>query len=329
MQPRRIFPFIAIVITFLIVSCSSAPKGTEYGMIIHGGAGTILKKNMSAETEQAYRDKMTEALQAGYDILNDGGASLDAVAAAIIIMEDSPLFNSGKGAVFTGEGFNELDASIMDGSDRRAGAVAGVRHVKNPIKLARLVMDESPHVMLSGAGAEIFAKDHDLEIVPAEYFFTQRRWDSLQRVKAREEEAKPHGTVGAAALDKHGNLAAGTSTGGMTNKKWGRIGDAPIIGAGTYADNKTCAISATGHGEYFIRLGVTRTIAALMELKGYTLEKASNQVIMNDLGEMGGTGGIIAIDKDGNFAMPFNTAGMYRGTIDAQGVVTIKIYKDE
>ncbi|HEX7118167.1 MAG TPA: isoaspartyl peptidase/L-asparaginase, partial [Longimicrobiales bacterium] len=262
---------------------------------IHGGAGTIRRGDMTPEAEKAYRAKLEEALRAGYAVLEDGGTSLDAVVAAITVMEDSPLFNAGKGAVFTNAGTNELDAAIMDGATLRAGAVAGVKTVKNPILLARAVMERSPHVMLAGAGAEAFAAEQGLELVDPEYFFTQHRWDALQRIKA-EEAGKPvsepqgpqaffpddrkFGTVGAVALDRHGNLAAGTSTGGMTNKRWGRIGDSPIIGAGTYANNASCAVSATGHGEYFIRNVVAHDICARVEYGGQTLEEAANYVVM-------------------------------------------------
>jgi beta-aspartyl-peptidase (threonine type) len=261
-------------------------------------------------------------------------------------LEDSPLFNAGKGAVLTSEGTVELDASIMDGKTLKAGAVAAVKHVKNPISLARLVMEKSPHVMMVGDGAEAFAKEHDVELVAQDYFIIERRRQELEKAKEADKkesgpskqtkpekertppEEKKHGTVGAVALDKAGNLAAGTSTGGMTNKKFGRIGDSPIIGAGTYANNQTCAISATGHGEYFIRSVVAHDISALMEYKGMSLKEAANTVIMNKLGKLGGTGGVIAIDKNGQVAMPFNTPGMYRGYVGADGKVVIEIYKD-
>ena len=311
-------------------------------MVIHGGAGTILKKNMTPELEQAYQSKLKEALQTGYDILKNNGSSLDAVEATINILEDSPLFNAGKGAVFTGDGTHELDASIMDGRTLQAGAVASVKHVKNPITLARLVLEKSPHVMMVGAGAEEFAVQHNLDRVSQYYFYTEKRWKSLQKRKESVEEKttlvpekenikladKEKGTVGAAALDKAGNLAAGTSTGGMTNKMFGRVGDSPIIGAGTYANNQTCAVSGTGHGEYFMRLLVSYDIHALMAYEGKSLKEAANTVIMKKLEELGGTGGIIAIDKDGNIAMPFNTDGMYRGYIRENGETVVKIYKN-
>ena len=325
----------------LLLSCQSGePRKQQFALVIHGGAGTILKKNMSAEQEQAYREKLTEALQAGYDILAKGGSSLDAITAAIQIMEDSPLFNAGKGAVFTHDGTNELDASIMDGATRNSGAVAGVRHIKNPITLARLVMEKSVHVMMAGQGAEAFARANGVEFVDPDYFYTERRWQQLQTALEKEkkqaqipnDELIPHdfkfGTVGAAALDKQGNLAAGTSTGGMTNKKFGRIGDSPIIGAGTYADNATCAVSATGHGEYFIRSVVAHDIAAQMAYAGKSLQAAADDVVMHKLKEFGGSGGIIAVDKWGNIAMPFNTEGMYRGYVGEDGKIVVKIYRD-
>ena len=255
-------------------------------------------------------------------------------------MEDSPLFNAGKGAVFTAAGKNEMDAAIMDGSTRMAGAITGVTHVKNPINLARLVMEESPHVFMAGAGAEQFGEQHGVEMVPEEYFFTQRRWDSLQRAKAEENgdmaaasggpwnsNTRKFGTVGAVALDQQGNLAAGTSTGGMTNKKWGRIGDAPVIGAGTYA-GANCGVSATGHGEYFIRSVVAYDICAISKYEGIPIQDAADAVVMEKLVEFGGEGGVIAMDSLGNVAMPFNSTGMYRGYMGKDGVVFVEIYRD-
>jgi beta-aspartyl-peptidase (threonine type) len=326
---------------------AAQPKSASFGFVIHGGAGTILKSNMTPELEAAYREKLKEALMVGYNILKNDGSSLDAVEAAIRVMEDSPLFNAGKGVVLTSEGTAEMDASIMDGKTLKAGAVAAIKHIKNPISLARLVMEKSPHVMMVGDGAEVFAKQQGIELVPQEYFITEKRRQELQRVKEEEkkQQAAPakgqtpekpakesgdnkHGTVGAVALDKFGNLAAGTSTGGMTNKKFGRIGDSPIIGAGTYANNLTCAVSATGYGEFFIRSVVAHDISALMEYKGMSLKDAANFVIMDKLGKLGGTGGVIAIDKDGHIAMPFNTTGMYRGYVGADGKAVVEIYKD-
>jgi len=300
----------------------------DFVLVIHGGAGTILKANMTDEQEQQIKAKMQEALNVGAEILKNGGSSLDAVTETICVLEDSPLFNAGKGAVFTAEGVNEMDASIMDGRDLNAGAVAGVRSIKNPIRAARAVMEDSPHVLLAGAGADAFALHEGLDIVDPSYFFTQRRWDSYQKVKAKKEQGEKHGTVGAVALDKHGNLAAATSTGGMTYKMKGRIGDSPIIGAGTYADNNTCAVSATGHGEFFMRNVVAYDISALMKYKGISLKEAANEVIQKKLKSIGGDGGIIAVDKDGNFTMTFNTAGMYRAFVTSDGEMGVLIFKD-
>ncbi len=310
-------------------------KVTDFALVIHGGAGTILKENMTPELEKQYHAKLREALLAGYNVLQSGGSSVDAVEAAIIPMEDSPLFNAGKGAVFTNEERNELDASFMDGATQNAGAIGGVRRVKNPIKAARAVLEKSKHVMLTGAGADAFAREQGIELVDTSYFYTERRWEALQNVKAKEGETfilsedddYKYGTVGAAALDKNGNLAAGTSTGGMTNKRYGRIGDSPIIGAGTYANNATCAVSSTGHGEYFMRYMVAYDISARMEYAGATLEEAAGTVINEKLVEKGGSGGVIAVDKYGNVAMPFNTAGMYRGYVKADGEVKTFLYK--
>ncbi|HEY2800892.1 MAG TPA: isoaspartyl peptidase/L-asparaginase [Chthoniobacterales bacterium] len=298
-------------------------------MVIHGGAGTIERHNMTAANEEAHRAGLEKALRAGYDVLQRNGSSLDAVEAAIRVLEDNPLFNAGKGAVFTHEGTNELDASIMDGKSLNAGAVAGVKHIRNPILLARAVMDKSPHVMLDGDGAEAFAKQMGMQFVDQKYFYTDERWQALQKVKkgeGSESDKEKHGTVGAAALDHDGNLAAGTSTGGITNKEFGRIGDSPIIGAGTYANNKTCAVSCTGDGEYFIREVVAHDVSAMMEYGGMSVQKAA-QTAIDKVGKLGGTGGLIALDREGNFAMPFNTSGMYRGTVDADGKITVEIYR--
>lgn len=316
----------------------------EFAIVIHGGAGTILKKNMSSELEAAYEAKLEEAIRVGYTILKNGGSSLDAVEKTINIMEDSPLFNAGKGAVFTNAETNELDASIMDGKTLNAGASAGTTTVKNPINLARAVMEKSEHVMLSGKGAETFAEEQGLEMVTADYFFTENRFKSLQRIKDREKTELDHdaktayldpfikdskfGTVGCAALDKNGNLAAGTSTGGMTNKRYGRIGDAPIIGSGTYANNTTCAVSSTGWGEFFIRAQVAHDISALMEYKGLSLQEAARLVIQEKVPALGGDGGIIAVDKNGTMVMEFNTAGMYRASMNDKGELKIGMYKD-
>lgn len=316
---------------------------SEFAIVIHGGAGTILKENMTAEDEAAYKSKLEEAIRIGYGILENGGSSLDAVEKTINVLEDSPLFNAGKGAVFTNAETNELDASIMDGKTLNAGASAGTKTVKNPIDLARAVMENSPHVMLSGKGAETFAQEQGLEMVDSTYFYTENRFQSLQRIKEYETQKQANnktafydatikdskfGTVGCVALDKNGNLAAGTSTGGMTNKRWGRIGDSPIIGAGTYANNNTCAVSSTGWGEFFIRAMVAHDISALMEYKGLNLKDAAKEVIQKKVPELGGDGGIIAVDKHGNIVMEFNTAGMYRASINDKGELYIGIYKD-
>jgi len=311
----------------------------NFGIVIHGGAGTILKENMSDSLEQAYQQKLEEAIKTGHEILANGGTALEAVQKTINVMEDSPLFNSAKGAVFTNEGKNELDASIMDGKTLNAGAVAGVTNVKNPINLAYEVMTNSEHVLLSGKGAEQFAKEQGLEIVDPEYFYTENRFKAMERARKRDKEKtnetafydpfikdEKFGTVGCAALDKNGNLAAGTSTGGMSNKKYNRIGDAPIIGAGTYANNKTLAISSTGWGEYFIRGVVAYDISAMMEYKGVSLKEATEEVIQRKQPELGGNGGVIAIDNKGNVSMEFNTAGMYRASMNSQGDMKIGIY---
>lgn len=308
----------------------------KFGIVIHGGAGTITRENMSDSLQKVYEAKLTEAVSAGHQVLENGGTAIEAVQTSIIIMEDSPLFNSAKGAVFTNEGKNSLDASIMDGKTLNAGAIAGVETVKNPIKLAYQVMENSPHVLLSGKGAETFAAQQGLEIVDPSYFFTQNRYDALLRVKNKTASAfidsflndTKFGTVGCVALDKNGNIAGGTSTGGMTNKKWGRIGDSPIIGAGTYANNKTCAISATGWGEYFMRGVVAYDISARMEYANESLQEASQKVIQEKLPELGGNGGIIGIDAEGNTVMAFNTPGMYRASMNAKGELEVKMYKD-
>ena len=307
----------------------------EYALAIHGGAGTIKRETMSAELEKAYASTLLAALEAGEAVLADGGASLDAIIAAITLMEDSPLFNAGKGAVFTNAGTNELDASIMDGKTLQAGAVAGVKRVKNPILLARAVMDISRHVMLQGEGADIFAEENGLEMVEPEYFYTERRWKQLEKLRGKDKTGtlldpldEQFGTVGAVALDMHGNLAAATSTGGTANKRWGRVGDSPIIGAGTYANNRSCAVSGTGDGEYFIRATVARSICAKMEFQGLSLEEAAKSIVMEQLVEMGGRGGVIALDKAGNLVLIFNTLGMYRGSVRAGEEPLVGIYKD-
>jgi beta-aspartyl-peptidase (threonine type) len=325
-----------------------SPQTPRLGFMIHGGAGVITKGSMTPEREKEYRNKLEEALLAGYKALQEGRTGLDAVELAIRMLEDSPLFNAGKGGVFTSDGRIELDSSIMDGKTLAAGAVGAVHHVKNPITLARAVMEKSPHVMMVGDGAEKFAKEHKIELVDEKYFWTQPRWDSLQKVLKEEKEkaaaaekkvssaATPEsqlainrfGTVGAVALDRKGNIAAGTSTGGMTNKKYGRVGDSPIIGAGTYADNNTCGVSGTGHGEFFIRLGIARDISAMMEYRGLTVQAAADAVVKQKLQRLGGDGGVIAMDKFGNMAISFNTDGMYRAYIDSKGKPVVEIYKD-
>ena len=320
------------------------PQNPRLGFVIHGGAGVIRRGSLTPEREKEYRDKLEEALMAGYKALQDGKSGLDAVEIAIRIMEDSPLFNAGKGAVFTNDGKNELDASIMDGKTQNAGAVAGLHRVKNPITLARAVMERSEHVMMIGEGAEKFAEQQKLELVDPKYFWTQPRWDSLQRILKQEIEkqekavgtieltpeqrAAKYGTVGAVALDKDGNLAAGTSTGGMTNKRFGRVGDVPIIGAGTYANNATVAVSATGWGEFFIRLSVAKDISSLMEYRALTVQNAADMVIKTKLQNLGGDGGVIAVDKFGNIGISFNSEGMYRAYVGSDGKPVVEIYKD-
>lgn len=331
---------------------SASPKGLgaqktgelhPFGFVIHGGAGTIERGKMTPERERAYREKLTEALLAGHEVLKKGGGCLDAVVAAILLMEDSPLFNAGKGAVFTNAGTNELDTSIMDGRTLKAGAAAGLKRVKNPILLARLVMEQSPHVMMVGEGAEVFAAQKGLELVDPKYFYTEERWQQLQKAKEAEKSPPPKqsklerelrafdehkfGTVGAVALDRAGNLGAGTSTGGMTNKRFGRVGDSPIIGAGTYADNETCGVSCTGDGEYFIRAAVAHEVSSRMRYAGESVERAAAGAL-EKVGKLGGTGGLIALDRRGNFTTPFNTSGMYRGVVGPEGRPRVSIYKD-
>lgn len=313
---------------------TATAQAAEPVLAIHGGAGTIRRSDMTPEAEKEYRDALATALRTGQKILLEGGTSLDAVEATVRVLEDHPLFNAGRGAVFTHSGRNEHDASIMDGATRRAGAVAGVSILKNPITAARAVMEHSPHVMLSGRGAELFATEQGLEIVDPSYFWTERRWESLQRA-LREQKSTAvadlpleyrAGTVGAVALDRHGNLAAATSTGGMTNKRWGRIGDSPIIGAGTFADNETCAVSATGHGEYFIRWAVAHEIASMMRYSGRTVGEAARNVIHEQLKRAGGEGGVIALDGNGNVALEFNSEGMYRGWVKGEQEPQIAIF---
>ena len=322
---------LAILMLFLAVAAAGQERKIMF--VMHGGAGTITRASMTPEREKQYREKLEEALRTGHAILAKGGSSIDAVEAAIRLLEDSPLFNAGKGAVFTHEGKNELDAAIMDGKTMKAGAVAGVTIVKNPITAARAVMERSPHVMLIGHGAELFATKMGLDIVDPSYFWTEPRWKALQQELLKEGSApdSKHGTVGAVALDKDGNLAAGTSTGGTTNKQFGRVGDSPIIGAGTYAANDSVAVSATGTGEFFIRYTVAYDIAALYKYKGMTVQQAGDEVIHHKLENLKpkiGDGGCIILDRNGNFSMPFNTEGMYRGWIAEDGVPHVLIYKD-
>ncbi len=335
---------LSLILLLSVAGSAFAQKQEKYVLVMHGGAGTILKKNMTPEKEAAYRETMTMALQTGYDALKGGKSSLDAVEVAIHVLEDSPLFNAGKGAVFTHEGKNELDAAIMDGKTLKAGAIAGVTVIRNPISAARAVMEKSEHVMMAGKGAEDFAKQAGLTLVDPSYFYTEARWkglqqalkqDSMKTVLDHDKKAQrlgtlnpdfKFGTVGAVALDKAGNLAAGTSTGGMTNKRFNRIGDAPIIGAGTYANNATAGISGTGWGEFYIRTVLAHDLSAMMEYQKLSVQEASKRVI-GKMGKLGGDGGLIALDKNGQVAMEFNTAGMYRGTVTEDGNITVEIYK--
>ena len=327
-------------------SHSALSKESPLAIAIHGGAGTIDKAKFSPEQEKAYRAKLSEAVEAGYSVLEKGGESLDAVTAAITVLEQSEFFNAGRGAVYTYDGGHELDASIMDGRNRQAGAVAGVKHVESPIKLARLVMDNSVHVMLSGQGAEEFAKEQGIELIENNLFDTKHRYDALLKAKDKLDKAKATtksyqaahnalpdnfkmGTVGAVALDKNGNLAAGTSTGGMTAKRYGRVGDAPVIGAGTFAENESCAVSATGHGEYFIRYNVASDICARVKYQGSTISQAGDEVINKVLKPIGGTGGVIIIDTQGNISLPFNTSGMYRASKSNTQATYVGIFKGE
>lgn len=320
---------IRLFILFFLLSWSeNSPAQKNYAIAIHGGAGVMSRERMTAQQQEAYIYHLDKALTIGDSILKNGGIALDAVVQAVKYMENCPLFNAGKGAVFTSKGNVELDASIMDGATLNAGAVAGVTDIKNPILAARTVMEKSEHVMLAGKGASEFARHNGLEIVKNKYFHTKERYESLKQLQKQEREISRndnHGTVGCVVLDQHGNLCAGTSTGGMTNKKYGRIGDSPIIGAGTWADNQTCAVSSTGHGEYFIRLTIARDVAAHMEYKGMPLGEAG-ETVLRKLTNLGGTGGFIAIDRKGNIAMPFNTSGMFRGFAKANGEKEIAIF---
>lgn len=343
---KRSLLIVGLVLAIGLVDAAEDPS-PEFGLALHGGAGGMTREQLSTEQEAEYRAKLTEARDAGYAVLTAGGTALDAVVAVIRILEDSPLFNAGKGAVLNAEGRCEMDASIMDGRTQAAGAVAGVHHIKNPILLARDVMEKSPHVLLTGEGAEAFARQLGYEIVPASYFETAVRRAELERMQAAEKaratllrrvtptgagstaaqasaEGK-FGTVGCVALDRHGNLAAGTSTGGMTNKKFGRVGDSPIIGAGTYASDATCAVSATGWGEFFIRVGVARDIAAQVEYRQMPLVAAAEATLAKVV-ELGGSGGVIVIDRQGRVAMPFTTAGMYRALRLSSGEALVELF---
>ena len=341
---------ISALVVCICCSCSQPPPSTraqsataapspppKWGIVIHTGAGNLNLSDViagAADRRQAMQAAMNDALMAGYRVLAGGGTSLDAVQGAIVILEDSPLFNAGKGAVFTHEGTNELDASIMDGGTMKAGAVAGLKHIKNPIRLARLVMEKSPHVMMAGEGAEAFAKEQGgIEFVDQKYFYTERAWQALQDAVAAEKKAAHaadhHGTVGAVALDQHGHLAAGTSTGGLTNKRFGRIGDSPIIGAGTYANNQSCAISSTGVGEFWIRYTVAHDICARVQYRNMAIQAAADDIIQGVLKPIGGEGGVIGLDAHGNLMMSFNTTGMGRGYVGADGKPTIMFTANE
>ncbi|MFZ6053250.1 isoaspartyl peptidase/L-asparaginase family protein [Halocola ammonii] len=350
MKKISILALLSLVILF---SCSNpsekpedqnpkveAAKKKEWSIVLHGGAGYMTPENMDGEREQAYRAHLDTALSIGEEVLKNGGSSLDAVEQTINYLEDCPLFNAGRGAVLTSDGKAEMDASIMWGKDRNCGAVTGIGNVKNPISAARKVMEESDHVFFSGSGAEIFAEDQNLELRDNSYFITKDKSDRYERIK-KEKEAEANGetaeipksfkfgTVGCAALDKDGNITAATSTGGMMWKKHGRIGDSPVVGAGTYADNRTCGISCTGHGEYFIRAAVAHEISARMLHGEETLQEAADAVVMKELVEMGGDGGIIGVDYLGNAVMSFNTSGMFRGFSDSDGARGVMIFKNE
>ncbi len=339
---------LAVVLASLVTG--SAMAQPKWAIVVHGGAGVIERADLTPEQEAAYRAAMTKVTQAGGDVLAKGGSALDAIEAAIHLLEDDPLFNSGRGAVFTAEGRNELDASIMDGATLKAGAVAGVTRTRHPISLARAVMEKSPHVMLMGSGADTFSKEAGLEQAEPAYFFTERRWRSLEKFLAEQKLPVPprptgsvvadeaaalahdegkYGTVGVVALDQAGHVAAGTSTGGTTGKRWGRVGDSPIIGAGNYASDASCAVSATGTGEYFIRLTVAREICALVEHKGLSLQAAADEVIQEKLTALGGDGGVIAVAPDGQMAWSYNTSGMYRARLADGEPLSVGIYKDE
>jgi beta-aspartyl-peptidase (threonine type) len=329
----RLLMFLPLVCAG-IAAAGEAPPRTA--IAVHGGAGTMNRADLTPELEAEIRAALDAAIDAGDAVLRAGGPALDAVSAAVVVLEDSPHFNAGKGAVFNADGINELDASIMDGATLRAGAVAGLHRVRNPIRLARAVMEQSRHVMLIGDGAEAFARTVGVELVDPGYFRTEHRWEALQKARAAEKEGAStplpssayFGTVGAVALDAQGRLAAATSTGGMTNKRWGRVGDAPILGAGTYA-NAHCAVSATGWGEFFIRLAVAHDICARIEYRGDGVAEAAGEVVMKRVPALGGDGGVIALDAEGEISMPFNTAGMYRAWRKPDGSRGRAIFRDE
>jgi beta-aspartyl-peptidase (threonine type) len=314
---------------------STTSSDNDFALAIHGGAGTILRSSMTPEREAAYHTGLRRALDAGRAVLADGGAALYAVSAAVMALEDEPLFNAGRGAVYTSAGKQEMDAAVMDGRDRSAGAVAGICGPRNPVLAARAVMEHSGHVLLIGESAMEFCRRQGLAFEEASYFYTEQRWNALQETLAMrqsgvedQDESRKHGTVGAVARDRHGNLAAATSTGGMTAKAPGRVGDSPVIGAGTWADNDTCAISATGHGEIFIRYAAAHEIASRMRYAGQSLEEASRTVVIDMLAPAGGSGGIVAVDHAGNVSLPFNCSGMYRGMVKGDGRLLTAIYDE-
>jgi len=334
----------------LLLVAAAANAAPRWALVVHGGAGVIDRKELTPEQDAAYRAALARATEAGAEVLRKGGSALDAVEATILLMEDDPLFNAGRGAVFTAAGRNELDAAIMDGRSMAAGAVAGVTRTRHPISLARRVMEKSGHVLLAGPGADAFSLEQGLEQVEPGWYYTERRWRALEKAlqsKGLPVPPKPpgipgelprdglthdegkQGTVGVVALDAQGNVAAGTSTGGTTAKRWGRVGDSPLIGAGTYAANTSCAVSATGAGEYFIRLTVAREICALVEHRGMKLQAAADEVVQNRLTALGGTGGVIALSRDGQLAWSFNTAGMYRARVADGQLLSVGIYGDE
>ena len=324
-----------LVILVFLVACNNTPKENtsiqlseekpEYALVIHGGAGNVTPERIGPEKEKEYRAKLQEALDLGIDLLKKDSSAVAVVEAVIHVLENSPLFNAGKGAVFNSQGQNEMDASIMEGKTLNAGAVASVSRIKNPISAARLVLDKSPHVLLVREGAIQFAKENGMEMVDSNYFFTQERWESLQKLQGKVEK---YGTVGCVALDRQGNIAAGTSTGGMTNKKYGRVGDSPIIGAGTYANNATCGVSCTGHGEFFMRYNVAYDVSARMKYAHQSLNEAAEGII-NELALIKGSGGLIALDGKGNICMPFNTNGMFRGFAKSTGENKVLVFKDK